>query len=392
MVHVRRVSHLAPPRSRARGFALEALLRPAATTVAAAARATTAAGGGAAGSARGAAGAGGAGGAAGSTGGAAGAGGAGPTTDRHCLSWPLSWQLQRLGVDSSGHCLSRTTPPFSSFMSGLFSEAFLRCVPGYVEAATLGSSNSAAAPGSGEFAAALGARESADALGASASTTTGPASAEALHTFTLDSGASRCFFRDCTTVTPLAAPVPVSLANPTGGPVVARASTFLPCPTVPSRSLSGLHLPAFLTNLLSNAVLQDEWPGSGLYTPTTASAQVAESGQVAALSRVMHSRLLVSGLPRSLPSLPRSPTPPCLPCVEGRQRVAPHSSEFPPTTAPLQTLHMDIWGPAPVGGMDKECYFLLVVDDYTRYTTVFPLRRKADVSGVLILWICATHR
>ncbi|CAI7859565.1 unnamed protein product [Closterium sp. NIES-54] len=56
----------------------------------------------------------------------------------------------------------------------------------------------------------------------------------------------------------------------------------------------------------------------------------------------MHSHLLVSGLPRSLPSLPRSPAPPCLLCVEGRQRAAPYSSEFPPTTAPLQTLHVDV--------------------------------------------------
>ncbi|CAI7728419.1 unnamed protein product [Closterium sp. NIES-54] len=339
----------------------------------AAARATAAAGGGAAGSAGGAtgsaggaAGAGGAGGADGST------GGAGPTTDSHCLSWPLSRLLQWPGVDSSGHCLSRTTPPLSSFL----------CIPGHVEAAALGSSESAVAPGAGESAAALGARESADALGASASTVTGSVSAEALHTFTLDLDASRCCFRDCTTVTPLAAPVPVSLADPTGGLVVARASTVLPCPAVPFGSLSGLHLPTFLTNLLSNTVLQDEWvdafiprrqcvaickcsrtgrhlatftrqPGSGLYTLTTASAQVAESGQTLlwhhrlghpSLPRLrsMHSRLLVYGLPRSLPSLLRSPTPPCLPCVEGQQCATPHSFEFPPTTAPLHTLHMDL--------------------------------------------------
>ncbi|CAI7808888.1 unnamed protein product [Closterium sp. NIES-53] len=106
----------------------------------------------------------------------------------------------------------------------------------------------------------------------------------------------------------------------------------------------------------------------------------------------MHSRLLVSGLPTSLPSLPRSPAPPCLPCVEGRLCATPHSSEFPPTTAPLQTPNMDVWGPAPVGGTDQKHYFLLVVDDYTRYTTVFPLQRKAYVSGVLIPWIRATHR
>ncbi|CAI7736842.1 unnamed protein product, partial [Closterium sp. NIES-53] len=101
------------------------------------------------------------------------------------------------------------------------------------------------------------------------------------------------------------------------------------------------------------------------------SAQVSASGQVAAscscrlLShqtllwhhrlghpslprlRGMHSRLLVSGLPRSLPPLPPSSAPPCLPCVEGQQCAAPQSSS-PPTTAPLQTLHIDVWGPARV--------------------------------------------
>ncbi|CAI7732750.1 unnamed protein product [Closterium sp. NIES-54] len=89
--------------------------------------------------------------------------------------------------------------------------------------------------------------------------------------------------------------------------------------------------------------------------------------------------LLVSGLPRSLPPLPPLPAPPCLPCVEGRQLVAPHSSSFPPTTAPLQTLHMDVWGPARISGQGRKRYFLLVVDDYMRYTTVFSLRSKGKV-------------
>ncbi|CAI7874373.1 unnamed protein product [Closterium sp. NIES-53] len=103
--------------------------------------------------------------------------------------------------------------------------------------------------------------------------------------------------------------------------------------------------------------------------------------------RGMHSRFLVCGLPRSLPSLLPSPAPPCLPCVEGRQRAAPHSSSFPLTSAPLQTLHMDVWGPARVSGQGRERYFLLVVDDYRRYTTVFPLHSKGEVPDVLIPWI-----
>ncbi|CAI7767918.1 unnamed protein product [Closterium sp. NIES-53] len=91
-------------------------------------------------------------------------------------------------------------------------------------------------------------------LGASESgTLPGTTPAEALHTFTLDSGASRCFFRDSTILAPLPAPVPVRLADPSEGPDVARSSTVLPCPAVPSGSLSGLHLPSFSTNLVSAA-------------------------------------------------------------------------------------------------------------------------------------------
>ncbi|CAI7863702.1 unnamed protein product, partial [Closterium sp. NIES-54] len=245
----------------------------------------------------------------------------------------------------------------------------------------------------------------------------------------LDSGASACFFRDSTTLTPLSTPVPVQLADPSGGPVVARSSTVLLCPAVPSGSLSGLHLPSFSTNLVSTAALQDAmvtttapegqrvlictctWtgrhlatftrrPGSILYTlaKVAASAQVSASSQVAAscscrlLShqnslwhhrlghpslprlRGMHSCLLVSCLPRFLP-----PLPPC---------AAPHSSSFPLTSAPLHTLHMDVWGPARVSGQSREHYFLLVVDDCTWYTTVFPLRSKGQVIDGLIPWIC----
>ncbi|CAI7909614.1 unnamed protein product [Closterium sp. NIES-54] len=277
------------------------------------------------------------------------------------------------------------------------------------------------------------------ALGASESILRGTPPAEALHTFTLDSGASRCFFCDTTTLTPLLAPVPVRLADPSRGPVVAHSSTVLPCLAVPSGSLSGRHLPSFSTNLVSTAALQDAMvttttpggqrvlictctqtgrhlatftrrPGSNLYTLATEPPQVAPSAQVSASGQVAASfscrllshqtllwhhrlghpslpRLLVSSLPKSLPPLPPLLAPPCLPCVKGRQRAAPHSSSFPSTTAPLQTLHMDVWGPARISGQGRECHFLLVVDDYTWYTMVFPLRSQGEVVDVLIPWI-----
>ncbi|CAI7849672.1 unnamed protein product [Closterium sp. NIES-54] len=171
-------------------------------------------------------------------------------------------------------------------------------------AATLGAS-AAAALGASAFAA----------PGAGTSTLSGTAPTEALHTFTLDSGASSSFFRDSTTLKPLSQPVAVSLADPSGGPILARSSTVLPCPAALSGLLSGLHLPSFSTNLVSGADLQDTWvdqftpggqrvthctcsrtgrhlamftrrPRSSLYTLTTAPPPFSASGQVAASSQV----------------------------------------------------------------------------------------------------------
>ncbi|CAI7866035.1 unnamed protein product, partial [Closterium sp. NIES-54] len=187
-------------------------------------------------------------------------------------------------------------------------------------------------------------------VGACQTASKGAVPAEALHTFTLDSGASRCFFSDCTTVTPLTPPVLVTLANPSSRPIIAHGSNVLPCPAAPSGSLTCLHLPSFATNLVSTAHLQDMMvttttpggkrvsicmdtvtgdhlhtftlnPWSGLYTLHTVYAQEAMSRQIAAscscrllayLSllwhyrlghpslhrlRRMHSCLLVSGIP-----------------------------------------------------------------------------------------------
>ncbi|CAI7765587.1 unnamed protein product [Closterium sp. NIES-54] len=190
------------------------------------------------------------------------------------------------------------------------------------------------------------------ALGASESDLPGTAPAEALHTFTLDSGASRCFFCNSTTLTPLSAPVLVKLADPSGGPDLARSSTVLPCPAVPSGSLSGLHLPSFSTNLVSTAALKDamvttttpggqrvsictsKWtgrhlatftrrPGSSLYTLATEPPQVAAFAQnLVVLGGYGHTNALLNkplypnGLVVGILTIPLpSPPGPSLPAV-----------------------------------------------------------------------------
>ncbi|CAI6006842.1 unnamed protein product [Closterium sp. NIES-65] len=263
-------------------------------------------------------------------------------------------------------------------------------------------------------AAALGA--SASVLsGTSESALSGSVSASASHTFTLDSGASRSFFRDRTTLTPLSRRVAVSLADPSGGPVLSRFSTVLPCPAAPSGTLTGLYLPSFSTNLVSGADLQDvgvlqftparqrvihcteastgrhlatftRQPGSSLYTLTTASPPGAESGRVPSSSQVFAAASR-SG-PESAPwpwPVPVSPVSrgasvlPLTPPSFLRQRL--RCRRFTWTCGAL---------PASVDSVTSATS-CLVVDDYSRYTTVFPLRSKGDVTEVLIDWIRAAR-
>ncbi|CAI7915645.1 unnamed protein product [Closterium sp. NIES-54] len=265
------------------------------------------------------------------------------------------------------------------------------------------------------------------ALGASECALPGTAPAEALHTFTLDSGASRCFFRDRTTLIPLSAPVPVRLADPSGGPVLARSSTVLPCPAFRYPQGCDGHYHHSWGSACVDLHMYTDGPSPG-HVHSSASVESVHTGYQASSGscvclgvrvRSSSTPLLVSPpvapdsplapppwsplpatpswyalLPPGLLSSQVSAPPPalaCLPCIEGRQRAAPHSSSFPPTTAPLQNLHMDVWGPVRVSGQGRECYFLLVVDDYTRYTTVFPLSSKGEVLDVLITWIRAVR-
>ncbi|CAI7781604.1 unnamed protein product [Closterium sp. NIES-53] len=104
----------------------------------------------------------------------------------------------------------------------------------------------------------------------------------------------------------------------------------------------------------------------------------------------MSSQRIVLGLPRVLPSLPPSFAPPCGPCVKGQLRATPHSSSLCPATGPFETLHLDVWGPASHPGPEQESFFLVVVDDYSCYTTVFPLAKKSDATSTLIWWLLTT--
>ncbi|CAI7855271.1 unnamed protein product [Closterium sp. NIES-54] len=262
------------------------------------------------------------------------------------------------------------------------------------------------------------------ALGASESALSDTAPAEALHTLTPYSGASGCFFRDSTTLTPLSAPVPVRMADHSGGLALATSpvsggSVRLTLRSSPPLVLYELgecrcppgcdgHYHHSLGSACVDLHVYTDGPSPGNVHPSAWVESVHTDYQASSGScvcphvrvRSASTALLMSPFVAPDQSVAPPPWSPLLatpswhalppPCFLSSQRAAPHSS-FPPTTAPLQTLHMDMWGPSRVSGQDHERYFLLVIDDYTRYTTAFPLRSKGEVLDVLIPWIRAVR-
>ncbi|KAI3744685.1 hypothetical protein L1987_57774 [Smallanthus sonchifolius] len=69
-----------------------------------------------------------------------------------------------------------------------------------------------------------------------------------------------------------------------------------------------------------------------------------------------------------------------------------HKSSHKPKTlnindTPLQLLHMDLFGPTNIMSMGKKSYYLVITDDYTRFSWVYFLRTKDETAEILKSYI-----
>ena len=68
----------------------------------------------------------------------------------------------------------------------------------------------------------------------------------------------------------------------------------------------------------------------------------------------------------------------CENCPQGKQTKTKFKSKEYSTKKPLDIVHTDLCGPTRTKGLNCEQYFMLLVDDYTRMTTVFFLKNKSE--------------
>ena len=51
---------------------------------------------------------------------------------------------------------------------------------------------------------------------------------------------------------------------------------------------------------------------------------------------------------------------------------------------PLELVHTDLWGPAPIQSISGFKYYIHFVDDISRYTWIYPLKLKSDALSAFI--------
>lgn len=78
---------------------------------------------------------------------------------------------------------------------------------------------------------------------------------------------------------------------------------------------------------------------------------------------------------------------PCIACIEGKQtRTSFPKKSFSRATGSLGLVHTDLCGPMPCESLSGQKYFLTFIDDYTRKTYVYFLRRKDEVFEKFKSW------
>lgn len=70
-------------------------------------------------------------------------------------------------------------------------------------------------------------------------------------------------------------------------------------------------------------------------------------------------------------------------CLKGRATKLCFAMSTSITTRPLALLHSDVWGPSPLVSVSGFRYYINFVDDFNKFTWIFPLVHKSDVSSVI---------
>jgi hypothetical protein len=79
-----------------------------------------------------------------------------------------------------------------------------------------------------------------------------------------------------------------------------------------------------------------------------------------------------------------SELPFCTHCVQGKMHSLPFCDSVSVTSKPLELVHSDVWGPAPITSCNGTRYYVSFIDDFTRFTWIYLLKYKSQVLSFFI--------
>jgi hypothetical protein len=69
----------------------------------------------------------------------------------------------------------------------------------------------------------------------------------------------------------------------------------------------------------------------------------------------------------------------CKECLLGKMTALPYGQRTFYSSMPFELVHSDVWGPAPVASKGGFSYYVVFIDDFTRYCWIYFLKFKSDV-------------
>ncbi|KAM3016365.1 hypothetical protein FF2_000396 [Malus domestica] len=77
----------------------------------------------------------------------------------------------------------------------------------------------------------------------------------------------------------------------------------------------------------------------------------------------------------------------CVACQMGKASKLPFSMLPCNLVKQFHLVHADVWGPSPTSSCTSYKYYLILVDDFTKYSWLYPLYLKSDVASILQTFI-----
>lgn len=82
---------------------------------------------------------------------------------------------------------------------------------------------------------------------------------------------------------------------------------------------------------------------------------------------------------------------PCEDCILGKSKKLPYPKGKHTSQSPLDYIHSDLWGPAPVSSVGGGRYYMSIVDDYSRKVWLFVLKEKSEACKKFKEWCCSVE-